>query len=282
MEEKKIIMTKKFKENEIELFSNDFNNFKNQLAKSLGKSPDFLNNKVLLYKDEEGDSQEITNEEQYKIFFDNIKMLNNLEIQVVEGNPFSQINNKKNINNINNPNDNDNEINNEGLIDNNKNIHAPLNQSNNNNKKKNDFYMQIKCEICGVFSYWKIIYYCQICNTVLCPKCESDKYNKNHCHYYYKIQNKVQYNLVDPIIKRNNIIYNWGNNILDQVDKNFLNSFYNVVEELNRRNEEKKEDISIKIQKFKDILPKANSMSDNEVLSPLIQLNILQYNNNYH
>ena len=82
-------------------------------------------------------------------------------------------------------------------------------KSKNNNQKHNyneqsdinNYYtikklcVPITCGICYQYSYMEIIYYCKVCNIVLCQNCESNIY-KLHIHCYYKIQNEKQFNKI--------------------------------------------------------------------------------------
>ena len=287
MEEKEIIGKIKYKENEKEFkFPKDFNIFKEKLKKIL--TQDFLNNTILLYKDENGDNQEIKNEEDYAIFFDDIKITNNLVLQLKEGQPFHKI--KKESNNISNENNNiNNNINNvnnsnnmRSIDNNNNNIQKSLKENNINNKIKRKFCVPFTCNRCQHFSYSEIIYYCKECNFVVCSNCESQNYSKQHFHCYYKIQNKKQYNKINigEIIKLNEYMLNWGDKILDKTYEELKKKKkvigFNPYQEAKNKNKEMEKYILNLIQKFRNIKPeKTKALTDDEIVIILKEYNLI-------
>ena len=133
----------KFYDDQINVkFSPDFNEFKNLLGEILGITEDFLINLKISYKDEDGDKIALKNEDDYKLFIEEIKKnqkLNELTIEVKEESSilikqysssiFSYLskNNSGNINIENNINKDDN-INNKK-----ENFNNEININNKNN-----------------------------------------------------------------------------------------------------------------------------------------------------
>ena len=205
--------------------------------------PNQINAFTLSYFDEDGDSILLSNEEDYKIFWDQIKvksvntlivdinkdpklapnpgfdiLLNN-EIQMAQEN--NQINKGNNnlINNNNNDLNNINNINNINSSNNFNNINnIEINNNNNINNEIpiNDIVFEYKCNNCSICPIICILYYCPQCKLYLCEDC--NKNVQNHIHTILKIESKNE--LKKIMDDENNEIKNVNNNPYNQNDFN--------------------------------------------------------------
>ena len=175
-----------------------------------------INGLTLNYFDEDGDSILLSTEEDYKIFFQQIKEkavdslileinnnqkkapISNLDInhnnekQVIQEN--NQIN--KGINNVvNNNNKGLNNINKNNNINSSNNFNYNNNFESNNNSMNSDIpiddiIFKYKCHNCSIYPIICILYYCPVCKFYLCEDCSKNV--QNHIHPILKIESKKE------------------------------------------------------------------------------------------
>ena len=208
------------------LIDSNFDSFIQNICNILKISLEEINSFGLSYTDEDGDNILITTEDDYKLFFQQVKekIVYNLIIEKKDPNKYNSnlnqinesINNQSNLeysNSINNSQNNNNNqmeskinINNSNQnIKNNNNISNSNsnnfeNSYNNNNAPSNRVPIQddvpidnivyyYKCTTCSTYPIVCVMYYCDKCSLYLCEKCEK---NNDHKHPLMKIKNKDQ------------------------------------------------------------------------------------------
>ena len=178
---------------ELEIDSN-YNFFIEKICKILKVSSDSLNLFTMNYNDDDGDNILLSSNEDYKLFFQQVKE-NTVGELIIERND-----SKKKLNRvINDKNENNNSI----LNSNNKYINKFNNNSKNNindekiQNKNNEEEIPIeniifyfRCSTCDVYPIVVVMYYCNKCNLYLCEKCEKNK--KKHEHPFIKIETNEQ------------------------------------------------------------------------------------------
>ena len=210
--------------------NSDYNYFVKNICTILNVSPEQLKSFSLSYNDEDGDSILLSTEEDYTIFFQQVKekTVNSLIVEIKENKnidpnacfgsaldyqeQIEQANNQikndnNNINNINNSNSgnninlnnnifnsNDNIENKHDKIDldNNQNINN-LNsnkESDNNDAQINDLIFEYKCSKCPTYPIICVMYYCPKCSLYLCESCH--QVMENHNHPLLKIESKKE------------------------------------------------------------------------------------------
>ena len=205
----------KFYEDVVEInFSTKFVYFKETLEKMLGLTDDNFSNIKLSYKDEDGDKIEIKTEEDYKIFFDELKKRNDELIMLAEVKEESNIsiqqcsvsilayvqkNNRGNINNVS-----------EQIKEKNKSLELSdeINPNNiSNNEKSKEKIVQPQN------------------NNVISNNLNINQINNNNIN-----QNQNNLN-INKVIENNNINRNINNNInnLNNINNiNNINNFNNI------------------------------------------------------
>jgi len=230
---------------EIKLFFNkqEFNlSINSNYDEALGKISQILNLNInlliLSYDDEDGDNILVSNEEDFSIFFDQVKsnIVKSLIIELKEKsnennfNEYSNINIKE-INNINfNNNEKDNQIgsniNNINEIDllddygiKNSNVFEPM-KDNNDDELIEDKIYYFRCTSCNDYPIILVMFYCPECNLYLCEKCGKNLYN--HFHQLIKIDSQEKLHKIkdeeNDQIEKNRIKQ-------EKKDKNFFSKF---------------------------------------------------------
>ena len=239
-----------------------FDSFIKKIFNILQISLEEINSFGLSYTDEDGDNILITTEDDYKIFFQQVKekLVNHLIIEKNDNKKnddnLNQI--KENINNESNLqysnksiNNSQNKINISNSYINNNNISYYKNNnfenSENNksnkiipNKDKEDVPIEnivyyYKCSSCSTYPIVCVMYYCDKCNLYLCENCE--KNNDIHEHGLIKIKNKDQ---LVKIKDEENEKIDQKNKMKEQLNnnnyKNYLNNNDNNNDNNNYRN----------------------------------------------
>ena len=169
------------------------------------------NSLILSYDDEDGDNILVSNEEDYLIFFEQVKtyIVKSLIIELNEKSNENNINeySNLNINEINNIilNDNEkdnqigkninniNEINNNNLFNDNdiqnSNIFKPK-KKNNEDEQIEDKIFYFRCTCCDDYPILLVMFYCRECNLYLCENC--GKNLNTHFHQLLKIDSQAQ------------------------------------------------------------------------------------------
>ena len=167
------------------------------------------NSLILSYDDEDGDNILVSNEEDYLIFFEQVKtyIVKSLIIELNEKSNENNINeySNLNINEINNIILNDNEkdnqigknINNINIINNyelfndngmqNSSISTPK-KVNNDDERIEDKIYYYKCDNCDEYPILFEMFYCSECNLYLCKNCGITV--NNHFHQLLKIDSQ--------------------------------------------------------------------------------------------
>ena len=191
----------------------DFNYFIKKILDIVNIKEDQLNTLILNYYDDDGDNILIVNQEDYKIFFQQVKekTVNTLILEIkedikeadLERLVDSALNYKDKIEDANRKIENEN-IN--YRIDNNKynnnlkydykannqqNINNDLNKNSNNNDDLNDKIFYYRCNKCGEYPILFSIYYCAKCPEYLCEKCNL-KYHHDHILIKYESTKELQ------------------------------------------------------------------------------------------
>ena len=204
--------------------------------------PNQINAFTLSYFDEDGDSILLSTEEDYKIFFQQIKekSVNTLIVEInnnpkIAPNPgfditqnnekqIAQANNQINKGNNNLINNNNNELNNINNINSsnnfNNNKNSEINKNIINNEVPiNDIIFEYKCNCCSICPIICILYYCPQCKMYLCEDCSKNV--QNHIHPILKIESKNE--LKKIMDDENNEIKNINNN---SYIRNGFNDYY--------------------------------------------------------
>ena len=215
------------------LLNSDYNTFINNICKIIQIPPEQFNSLKISYLDEDGDSIILTSEEDYKIFFQQIKdkTVNGINLEIDENsniNPIASFgsaldykeqieqankkieddknNNSNNIININNINDNEN--NNDNIRYNFDNSGININNIINNEEFDNedvpidDIVFDYKCSSCSTYPIICTIHYCSLCPLYLCGDCI--KNYMNHMHPLQKYESRRE--LIKIKEKENNEI----------------------------------------------------------------------------
>lgn len=181
------------KEIELEIES-DFTSFIEKICNILDISSSELNLFTMNYNDDDGDNILISSNEDYKLFFQQVKE-NSVKELIIERND-SQKNLKKTFIDRSEP--NNRILNSDSININNFNKNSNNNYFNDEeikNKKDEEIPIEnmifyYRCSSCDVYPIVVVMYYCNKCNLYLCEKCE--KIKKKHQHAFIKIETKDQ------------------------------------------------------------------------------------------
>jgi len=253
--------------------NSDYNNFIHNFCKIFNVAPEKINSFILSYNDEDGDSIMLTTEEDYTIFFQQVKekTVNSLIVEINENKnndidpvecfgsalnyqeQIDQANNqiKNDINNNMNNNNNINNINMNNIINksNDKiinsyadiNLDIDYNNQNVNNFIPNNEYDNNNGQIDDIIFEYKCTNcstYPIICLLYYCPDCnmylcESCKNITNHQHSFLEIKSK---NELTKIKEKENEELAKKNQMNNQNDYNIFNPYYSNVNQNNYNN----------------------------------------------
>ena len=179
-----------YNDQEFELdLDSDYNSYIEKICNLLDISPDSLYLFSMNYNDDDGDNILLSSNEDYKLFFQQVKEKTVNELIIERKDSINDLNKE-----INNESESNIDINSSNNINNN-NIN-PLNNKDINNKKNEedipieDITFYYRCSSCDIYPIVIVMYYCDKCNIYLCEKCEKNK--KKHQHPFIKIENKAQ------------------------------------------------------------------------------------------
>ena len=252
--------------------NSDYNNFIHNFCKIFNVAPEKINSFILSYNDEDGDSIMLTTEEDYIIFFQQVKekTVNSLIVEINENknsdiDPIecfgSALNYQEQINQANNQikNDINNNINNNSnsnidmnnIINNSNdkiinsysdiNLDIDYNNQNINNYKQNNEYDNNNGQIDDIIFEYKCANcstYPIICLLYYCPNCnicfcESCKNTKNHEHTFLEIKSK---NELKKIKDKENEELEKKNKMKNQNDYNAFNPIHGNYNQNNYNN----------------------------------------------
>ena len=240
--------------------NSDYNSFVNNVCKIINISLDQYKSLELSYKDEDDDNIILSTDEDYELFFDQLKdkRVNGIIIEIKEDSDINPIEcfdsaldykeqidevNKQIINENNNLNKNiDNNINNnindniinkkDNIQDNfvNKNSNLILNGQPNKDIPIDDLiFYRFGCSYCKSFPIICLLYYCSQCHLYLCENCF--KNYGNHIHPFIKFESNqelMKFKEKEKMEQMNNSknnnfanIYNSNNNNFDNNNRNF-------------------------------------------------------------
>ena len=253
-----------FYEEQIDIqLNSDFKSFVNNICNILKIPSEQYNSLAISYNDEDGDNIILSTEEDYILYFQQLKdkTVNGLIVEVKEDSKIdpiacfgSAINYQEQIdeankqiqkenNNLNKDiknNINNNNINN-NIINNNDNIKDYFNNNNNliiNNEPQkekpiNDIIFEFGCSSCSTYPIICTLYYCPQCQMHLCEDCMRKV--GNHAHPFqlfesnqefmkYKENEKKEKEKMDQMQNNhNNYNYNNNPNIVNNNNNNFNN-----------------------------------------------------------
>ena len=181
-----------YNDQEFELdIDSDYNSFIEKICNLLDISPDSLYLFSMNYNDDDGDNILLSSNEDYKLFFQQVKEKTVNELIIERKDSINDLNKE-----INNESELNIDINSSNNI-NNSNIRNPSNNKDINIKKNEeedipieDITYYYRCSSCDIYPIVVVMYYCDKCNMYLCEQCEKNK--KKHQHPYIKIENKAQ------------------------------------------------------------------------------------------
>ena len=184
--------------------NSDYNYFVKNICQYLNIPSDKLNTLVITYIDEDGDSILLSTEEDYKIFYYQVKQhsVNKIIVEINENQKEEKkkeednkeeileiSNNFKSDNNNINLYDSNNNINNESNKINNK-YNCIEHKNSNNDVPIDNLIFEYECSNCKLYPIICVMFYCDKCNLYLCEECEKKK--KGHDHPLLKIEKKDQ------------------------------------------------------------------------------------------
>ena len=233
---------------DIELNS-DFNSFVNNICKIINIPSDNYKSLEISYKDEDGDNIILSTEEDYILFFQQLKdkTVNGIIVEVKEDsniNPIecfdSALDYKEKIdlaniqilnenNNLNKDIEKDNNINNindymEGNFDNKDNNLILNNEPEKDIPIDDLIFNQFGCESCQTYPIICILYYCPQCQMNICENCI--KNFGNHQHEFLKFESYQEFLKIKEKEKANQINNNNPNfnNNFPNINNNFINN----------------------------------------------------------
>ena len=261
--------------------NSDYNSFVNNICKIINIPLNQYKSLELSYRDEDDDNIILSTDEDYELFFDQLKdkRVNGIIVEIKEDSDINPIEcfgsaldykeqidevNKQIINENNNLNkdihDNINNNINDNIINKKDNIQDNFG-SNNNNLILNDqlnkdipiddlIFQQFRCAYCKSFPIICVLYYCSQCHLYLCENCF--KIYGNHIHPFMKFESNQELMKFKEKEK------------MEQMNNSKNNNFTNIYNNNNNRNFEQLNYVDpfilINNNRFKDIMKQRRKM----------------------